>query len=859
MMAKSFYGCDVMPSAIHITGSTLAGAYPNVGFDGSRLYTLAYGRQPDESVKIGSLELLRTSSIVPLFNTSEPARRTDRIGEETAAYIIADVPDQSFDMVIMNPPFTRATNHEGAHADVTNPAFAAFGATPEDQTAMGKLMNEMAKGTCYHGNAGIATAFAAVGHKKLKQDGVLALVLPLSAASGLSWQGLRKMLATDYTVLSIAANGKEMSFSSDTGMGECLVVARKRKADDPSTQRAHFVSLRRRPQGFAQADAMAKNIVAHDHLRRIQDGPYGGTDLAVGDEVVGEMVTAPLPEDGGNWGGVRLLDCSLAQTAYALTESKLWLPGQPAEVDLELAPLGVVGRLGLVDRDINGPAPRGPFTKTAPSHTSTYPALWNHSAKKETRMVCEPDSQLQVRLGMEEKAAEVWTTATHVHLNREYTFGSQALAVAFTGRKSIGGTAWPNVSFSKKQSDYAFAVWGNSTLGLLAYWWHSSRQQSSKARMTIRSAESMPVLDFRALSDASACDGRGDIRRLPRQGAEACVPCGRRPQPRPAGPARRLRPTRLRRGHIRGGAAPLGEVVRRAVGARGEEAAQGREVRGVMDRQELIAHIEDLIAHISANVPAAQGGSAAVGSLRAIVAGLEGHDEKGAVGAAERLVRDIEEMGGIAWGMNMGPRDEREVIVYGSEAARDNHQYALRLLALVREVAVRPSAVNGAAGAPESQATPGVVTADQWLRAFDHSGTSGGSRGLGPGSTGAPSSLSTRPGRFQEYRDASRPRPGGEGGLQTRPYAGGFAGCPVWRRESPPWAPGFPPPPARGHAFTGMTMALRRPHKGMKMAPPVGMVEADPAPGPSLGPRDDRAGWAGCYFMVMTVGLAKAT
>ena len=108
---------------------------------------------------------------------------------------------------------------------------------------------------------------------------------------------------------------------------------------------------------------------------------------------------------------------------------------------------------------------------------------------------------------MEEKAAEVWATATHVHVNREYTFGSQALAVAFTELKSVGGTAWPNVSFAERQSDYAFAVWGNSTLGLLAYWWHSSRQQSSKARMTIRSAERLPVLDFRALSDEQLAIG----------------------------------------------------------------------------------------------------------------------------------------------------------------------------------------------------------------------------------------------------------------------------------------------------------------------------------------------------------------
>ncbi len=116
-------------------------------------------------------------------------------------------------------------------------------------------------------------------------------------------------------------------------------------------------------------------------------------------------------------------------------------------------------------------------------------------------MVCEPDSQLRVRPGMEAKAADVWATASRAHLNAEYTFGSQPLAVALTVKESIGGSVWPNIIFKDKRFDYAFAVWGNSTLGLLCYWWHSSRQQSSKARMTVSSAESLPVLDLRALSD----------------------------------------------------------------------------------------------------------------------------------------------------------------------------------------------------------------------------------------------------------------------------------------------------------------------------------------------------------------------
>ena len=504
MMEDVLYGCDVMPSAIHITGSTLSGIQPNVGYDNSRLYNMPYGRQADGTVAIGSLELLQASSVMTLFNTSDPAMRTGSAGEETAARVIVDVQDEGFDLVIMNPPFTRATNHEGAHSDITNPAFAAFNATREDQTAMGKRLNQLGRSSAYHGNAGIASAFAALAHRKLKAGGVLALVLPLSAAVGMSWQKFRDALAKNYTdisVLSIAANGKDMSFSSDTGMAECLVVARKLRDGKASSRTAAFTSFNRRPQEFAHAAALSAEIGNAASVRGIEDGPYGGTPLTVGDEKAGEMLTAPYDTEGNAWPAVRLSDSSLAQTAYALANSSLWLPGSADAVELKTAALGTLGRLGLVHRDITGPAPRGPFDKVAASPTATYPALWNHDAKKETRIVCEPDSQLLVRRGMEEKAATAWATASRAHLNAGYTFGSQPLSVAFTEQKSIGGSMWPNVIFGNEGFDYALAVWGNSTLGLLSYWWHSSRQQSSKAGITIRSAETMPVLDFRTLTD----------------------------------------------------------------------------------------------------------------------------------------------------------------------------------------------------------------------------------------------------------------------------------------------------------------------------------------------------------------------
>ena len=505
MMEEVLYGCDVMPSAIHITGSTLSGAQPNVGYNQSRLYTMPYGRQDDGSVKLGSLELLQSSTALTLFNTNDPALRTGSAGQETATQINAEIPDAGYDLVIMNPPFTRNTTREGATADAVAAAFAAFGASDKDQRDMAKRMGQLKEGTCYHGNAGVASAFAGLADKKLKPGGVLALVLPLSAAAGLSWQGFRKLLATGYqdlTVLSIAANDRDMSFSSDTGMAECLVIARKCKAGESTAQRVHFTSLTNRPKGFADASSLAAKVLGAHSVRQIWDGPYGGTPLMVGDELGGQMLTVPGNVNGDSWGAVRLSDYSLAQTAYALLDSRLWLPGNSTSTELKMVSLGAAGRLGFYHLDIIAQPPRGPFDKMASSPTATYPSLWNHDAQNETRIVCAPDSQLLVRQGMESKAETVWATASRTHLNSDYTFGSQALAVAFTEVASVGGRVWPNVNFGDKRFDYAFTVWGNSTLGLLCYWWHSSRQQSSKAGMTIRAAETLPVLDFRALSDA---------------------------------------------------------------------------------------------------------------------------------------------------------------------------------------------------------------------------------------------------------------------------------------------------------------------------------------------------------------------
>ena len=505
MMEEVLYGCDVMPSAIHITGSTLSGAQPTVGYKESRLYNMPYGRQSDGTVAIGSLELLQSSSVMTLFNTSDPAMRTGSAGEETATRMLVDVPDEGFDLVIMNPPFTSNTAKEADRIGKFAPAFAAFNNPDKDQRDMAKHLNKLKVGTCYHGHAGMASAFAALAHRKLKPDGIVGFVLPLTAIAASSWQKFRQMMTenyTDLTILSIAANGRDTAFSSDTGIAECLIVARKLRPNEKSDFRAKFISLTRRPEGFAHANEVSKSITRCIEVRHVEDGPYGGSTLRIGNEIAGEMLSCPYSTDGNGWGGVRISDYSLAQTAHALSQSKLWLPTQDSANELKMTTMEAAGALGLYDLDITGRPPQGPFERQAYSPTATYPALWNHNASKEKWMICEPDSQLKVRLGMEHKATSVWATASRCHYSRDFRFNSQPLMAAFTERASIGGRAWPNVIFDDERHDYAFTVWSNSTLGLLSYWWHSSRQQDGRGQISIRAADTLPILDLRALTHA---------------------------------------------------------------------------------------------------------------------------------------------------------------------------------------------------------------------------------------------------------------------------------------------------------------------------------------------------------------------
>jgi len=519
MMATALVGCDVMPAATHLTASMLGGAHPTVKYSGSSILTVGYGAREAGGVSLGSLDLLdpqRAFDVVAIT-----AKAVEGMGEKEKEAWSA-LPHASFDLVTMNPPFTRDTGHEASKIGVPNPMFAAFGSKETEQRAMSKAAQRLLQGTSAHGNAGEASAFLVLADRKLKAGGTLALVMPLSLMSGEAWEESRQLLRKSYDdliLISLAGTrDDELSFSADTGMGECLVVARKVKNQN---QRATFVVLNERPTSTMTGLSAAVQIqqLKEAGIRKLEDGPVGGSLLHFGDDVIGYAMDAPLPEKGP-WNLARIKDAALAQVAYYMAScSVLWLPGMATQIPMPvpITVISEIGQVGPYHMDINGNTPdgriRGPFRiEAAKAETApTYPVLWAHEAGRERCMEFEADGEGIVRQGADsaedrlarEKANAIWATASHCHFNRDFRFNSQSTAMQFTSRKTIGGMAWPSIVLSNAEQEKALTLWGNSTLGLLLHWWHVNKQQAGRGRSGVASLPSLPVLDVTGLSEES--------------------------------------------------------------------------------------------------------------------------------------------------------------------------------------------------------------------------------------------------------------------------------------------------------------------------------------------------------------------
>lgn len=213
------WGLDAMSFAAHLTAVNLALQQPDVPFDSSHVYRVPVSR--DGESRLGSLDLL-TSSTVRVQTRIDGG---DSLGAGRQSMAMTEVeelrvPKGDYDLVIMNPPFTRTDR----------------AARILDLSKLNRILDDEFDERDYANTtrAGLAAPFTILGDQALDEGGRLALVVPSSLLSRETWQPVRDFLKESYHLEHVVINWApgEPAFSEDTDLREVLVVARKLSAQE---------------------------------------------------------------------------------------------------------------------------------------------------------------------------------------------------------------------------------------------------------------------------------------------------------------------------------------------------------------------------------------------------------------------------------------------------------------------------------------------------------------------------------------------------------------------------------------------------------------------------------------------------
>ena len=488
MMSECLIGADVLPVACHMTAAGLAGVYPRQRFDETRIYPVEQGGEND---RIGSLDWISQQSTL---DDSE----TRLTGKGERGETISPV-HGTMDVILMNPPYAGSKGIGGrkqSQSTHRGQLFEAFGASEEERRRMVKKATKLYKSaTCKHKKS-IATFFVDLADAKIKDGGMLGLILPMTAGMGKPWEGFRRMVSESYGDVVVVSAPQGESFSADTGMREIMVSARK---TTPSG-RAKFVSLKRVPDSDLEAAYIgraARQCIAN----RLEDGPHGGTRLQIGDSDIGHVLDCPISSDP--WIASAGSDPLLLQTSWQLARGKLLFEWH-SEFDVPIITIGMFGIVRPLDLDIKGSdrtSYRGPFNILSKSASCIYPVIWGNHNKIQTCMKIEPDTEAQPRPDeSEERIKKTLSTMSRVHLNCGLDTTAQSLPASYLAKPALGGAAWPSIRV-KEQYEKAFVLWHNTTLGIISHWASAGHQQRGRSRTTVSSIRKIPTLDLNKLSN----------------------------------------------------------------------------------------------------------------------------------------------------------------------------------------------------------------------------------------------------------------------------------------------------------------------------------------------------------------------
>jgi hypothetical protein len=495
LMESSIHGYDVLPSAIHLTASSLALIAPNVKFDKLHLYSLPLSGRSEKSTKLGSLDFLHAPSVAMQFGLfgEHDQLEVSKIGGRGMKKQAAVLPEM--DLFAMNPPFVRSVGGN-----------LLFGSLPEDER---KRMQKHLKAIVKKENlsasitAGLGSVFVALADRFMKKSGRLAFVLPAALATGEAWGETRNLINSGYHLeyVVMSHDASRWSFSENTDLSELLFVARKLEVGEKNSDLLTvFVNLWRNPENIGDALSVAR-LVQNNGAAVIgtPTSPGGVRQLTEMKESYGEAVAIPMSELKTSWWGGAFAQTELIRHARLLASGSVYVPGE-SPVLLPIVKLASIATIGPDRRDIHD-------AFSVENHTTAYPAYWNHDAGDDTNLYTKPNAWLNplatAKSGRNlRKASDLWPRSGRLLIAERLRLTSQRIAAVLLPQPVLSNTWWViRLKLDDERAYKAMVLWINSTLGLAGILLSRVPTEGPWLQLKKPALESMSVLDVTKLTE----------------------------------------------------------------------------------------------------------------------------------------------------------------------------------------------------------------------------------------------------------------------------------------------------------------------------------------------------------------------
>jgi PAS domain-containing protein len=316
IIENGIYGIDALRYASQITAINLALMGPST-ISKENVYTIYLGYIPEKrQAWLGSLELLgnggRVGGLLAYIEGSLKGV-AERVTIQSSEGVFT-IPQQ-FDLIMMNPPFTRATgrgeefSEEGrglfgfmidesirqrfltAYKEVRDKVRESLRQVANSLTQdLPGTFKQVVSGTMPEvkqylsiGQAGEGLLFLYLAYRYVKNGGVIAFVLPRNLLAGVSWFLARFLLASKfhvkYVIVSSDADGG-YNFSEGTDLSETLIVA-KRTDSHSYEEETVYVNLLTKPSTALEAIMLAEEIMKSASKKQEDIVEVGGSRAMV--------------------------------------------------------------------------------------------------------------------------------------------------------------------------------------------------------------------------------------------------------------------------------------------------------------------------------------------------------------------------------------------------------------------------------------------------------------------------------------------------------------------------------------------------------------------------------------------------